>query len=494
MTMMIANAKCCHEKEPPEVRQLRPCLGCHSHWIHVACGGFCSDCQPSSMDASVRNATSGGNPENPAKIPAEKRRSSDDRSPLTNIKQRSILKKLEDSAGFRKGKENTTTSVGGKRYRRSMTTPPSLDPVIKAPVVAKKASKKLEDKSENNNDTVPAKIVVNTKKRKHSPNTTPKSDPPPAKRSKKISTAPGGTPKKYASEPHAKSNAKRVAKKVLVEVKMAEDGTHNPDRLLFHLRNNQPIDKGETEAEECYEWLSNLSVKQIEDFVDLNGGEKSFFKLWNGHIHKHPCYGDGMLLQTLTIFVAKYAIFIHRSNLYKNFILHLSNLHSFGSITNLDMLEQINQFQTIIKDSIDHPEKYPLIPEKKPIENPYYVPKAMSFDEVQELQKKSKVSSNTSISTSKKTAPKSFWLKKCFRNPVVKNSDVSESGQDREEEDLEKWPRKKAVVTFANEILVEEIRDLHDKSSGYFNSSFGSYDANDLYKFFVSPRQRRGQS
>ena len=53
-----------------------------------------------------------------------------------------------------------------------------------------------------------------------------------AKKSSKLSletgikTTPGSTPKKYASEPHTKLSRKKVN----VEVKMAEDGTHNPDR------------------------------------------------------------------------------------------------------------------------------------------------------------------------------------------------------------------------------------------------------------------------
>ena len=91
---------------------------------------------------------------------------------------------------------------------------------------------------------------------------------PTAKKSKKaekagnVKTASGGTPKKYASEPHAKL-PKNSGKKIVVEVKMAEDGTHNPDRLLFHIKTNQPIDKGEIEAEESYAYLDEMSQRQI---------------------------------------------------------------------------------------------------------------------------------------------------------------------------------------------------------------------------------------
>ena len=60
---------------------------------------------------------------------------------------------------------------------------------------------------------------------------------------------------------------KFCAKKVSVEVNLAEDGTHNPDRLLYHVKNNQPIDQGEDEAQESYAWLSDMSHRQIDDFL-----------------------------------------------------------------------------------------------------------------------------------------------------------------------------------------------------------------------------------
>ena len=126
---------------------------------------------------------------------------------------------------------------------------------------------------------------------------------------------------------------------------MAEDGTHNPDRLLFHIKNNQPIDKGETESEESYAYLDDMSQRQIDDFDDVNEGEKAFFKLWNTHIHCNPCFGDRMLLMSLGEFIDQNWIQIHRRNLYKNFMLHLSNMHDFGAISSASMLKLINRYQ-----------------------------------------------------------------------------------------------------------------------------------------------------
>ena len=62
------------------------------------------------------------------------------------------------------------------------------------------------------------------------------------------------------------------------------------------------------------------------------------------------------------------------------------------------------------------------------------------------------------------------------------------------DEDLKLWPRKKANVTFANELFIDDIRDLHDDSSADSNSKKSNFisDFNDMYKFtLISPRRNR---
>merc|ERR1711981_1267906 len=131
--------------------------------------------------------------------------------------------------------------------------------------------------STSKNEPKAKKVKRASNKSTGSRSTSATSTPATASSSSSTSTASGsGTPKKYASEPHAKFRDK--IEKKLVEVKMAEDGTHNPDRLLYHILNNQPVANGEYEAEENYDWLKDLSLHQIDDFVDLNEGEKSLMK------------------------------------------------------------------------------------------------------------------------------------------------------------------------------------------------------------------------
>ena len=475
MTMMVAQCfakNCIHLHESSVLQdehKLRPCMGCRSQWIHTGCG-LCSDCQTGNMTTPMEAMKNSFCSQVDKKI----HKRSSDRSPLS-IKQSQIAKRLEDSVGFKEGKENGAC-LNGKRHRKP-TTPPALTPIIKPseiPVLSSSTAK--------NSDT-------NNKKRKLSLGN---KGEPIAKKARKVSTAPGGTPKKYASadEPHSGKRKARIKK--VVEVKMAEDGTHNPDRLLFHVRNNQPIDKGEPEAEESYEWLDQLTQKQTDDFVDLNEGEKAFFKLWNTHLHRNPCFGDRMMVQILDMFITQNSVRIFRANLYKNFMLHLSNFHQFGIISSIEMMDMIDKYQSIIKDMAANPTAYPETPAKVPIENPYYKPKPVPLEESLtlhlsededdlDMKTPSVASPKPSISSIGSNKKQSFWLKKSFRNPVMKSQD---------DPDEEMWgPRKKVQVSFANDIVVEEITDLHGKSNG----NFAFHDVADLIKF-ISPRQRRCKS
>ena len=168
--------------------------------------------------------------------------------------------------GFKDGKENST-SVQGKRHRKP-TAPPALTPenvVDKPNTTATNTTKKNVEPTPNtaSNNNKPknskkssspdsGKTVSTSRKRKLSAsnNESTQHHQPAPKKVKRVSnnsqqpstsaaSTSGGTPKKYASEPHAKIRDK-IRKKV-VEVKMAEDGTHNPDRLLYHVKTNLPI-------------------------------------------------------------------------------------------------------------------------------------------------------------------------------------------------------------------------------------------------------------
>ena len=92
-------AKVCRHTETEvqeDLSKWRPCMGCRSHWIHIQCGGFCSDCQAnnsSPIEAMKITFCS------QIKTTATKKSRNSDRSPLS-IKQSHIAKRLESSSGI----------------------------------------------------------------------------------------------------------------------------------------------------------------------------------------------------------------------------------------------------------------------------------------------------------------------------------------------------------------------------------------------------------
>lgn len=59
----------------------------------------------------------------------------------------------------------------------------------------------------------------------------------------------------------------------------------------YHSQTRHPMMPGEeeidSEDEEQIEWTSQVSAKLIDQFSDVNNGEKALMKLWNNHVQKH---------------------------------------------------------------------------------------------------------------------------------------------------------------------------------------------------------------
>lgn len=435
-----------------------------------------------------------------------KKRSSE-RSPLSVKTTVSIAKRLEVSPGFQAGKENALRS--SKRARRSSDN--NNDDDKKAAVVKpEKKKRKL-----NNNEVVnkPQQEPQEQKKRRRLNNNevVKERQQEPQKKNKnkrKPSTAPGGTPKKWASDsPHNNNMERTRPKKKVVEVKMAEDGTHNPDRLLFHVRNNLPVDKGEYEAEEDYHWLQDLSCRQIDDFVDLNEGEKAFFKLWNTHLHNHPCYGDYMMLTILEMFIDQYGEVIWQRRLYRNFVLHLSNFVDFGILSQSTMFAMVTRIQKIFRvaKSRPPPPANPVLQEEKkqvPTNKIAAVSNDESFilylsdeeDEKKQSVKKTKEDKAPllllQMDTKKKKKVNEMILSRNNRRSFWK-------GPGRKSEKPEMFPfdqpRQNAKVTFADESKVEWIVDVNTSPKASPNTADIYISAAKQFRL-NNPSRRRSKS
>ncbi|XP_051562945.1 polycomb protein suz12-B isoform X1 [Myxocyprinus asiaticus] len=110
---------------------------------------------------------------------------------------------------------------------------------------------------------------------------------------------------------------------------------HN--RLYFHSDSCMPLRPQEMEVdsedERDPEWLKEKTITQIEEFTDVNEGEKEVMKLWNLHVMKNGFIADNQMTQASMLFVENFGPHIIRRNLCRNFLLHLVNLHDFNLVT-----------------------------------------------------------------------------------------------------------------------------------------------------------------
>ncbi|KAM4012073.1 polycomb protein SUZ12 [Anomaloglossus baeobatrachus] len=120
-----------------------------------------------------------------------------------------------------------------------------------------------------------------------------------------------------------------------VEQQRTYSSGHN--RLYFHSDTCLPLRPQEMEVdsedEKDPEWLREKTITQIEEFSDVNEGEKEVMKMWNLHVMKHGFIADNQMNHACMLFVENYGPKIIKRNLCRNFMLHLVSMHDFNLIS-----------------------------------------------------------------------------------------------------------------------------------------------------------------
>uniref|UniRef100_A0A7N6BNR2 Polycomb protein VEFS-Box domain-containing protein n=1 Tax=Anabas testudineus TaxID=64144 RepID=A0A7N6BNR2_ANATE len=102
---------------------------------------------------------------------------------------------------------------------------------------------------------------------------------------------------------------------------------HN--RLYFHSDSCMPLRPQEmdvdSEDERDPEWLREKTATQLDEFTDVNEGEKEVMKLWN-------LASILAMNQAIMLFVENCGAHISRRNLCRNFLLHLVSMHDFNLV------------------------------------------------------------------------------------------------------------------------------------------------------------------
>lgn len=139
------------------------------------------------------------------------------------------------------------------------------------------------------------------------------------------------------------SMAEFMAPSDIVATKSSSVFARADDRICYHSATSMPIHVNEldedSEEELDPEWMRLKMQMMIDEFTDVNDGEKALMKLWNSHVMKINPYADQHIPRICKDFVSKYAQVIKEKNLVGNLTLHLANISDFHLITPQNVLE-----------------------------------------------------------------------------------------------------------------------------------------------------------
>ncbi|XP_067942259.1 polycomb protein Su(z)12-like isoform X2 [Watersipora subatra] len=106
---------------------------------------------------------------------------------------------------------------------------------------------------------------------------------------------------------------------------------HN--RLYYHSISNQPVLSNDFDTDsdgEDTEWCRIASSRLIDDFIDVNKGEKELMKLWNHFISRNPVYiCDAQMEGACLRFIREHSEIVS-FKLRNNFLCHLATLYDSG--------------------------------------------------------------------------------------------------------------------------------------------------------------------
>lgn len=104
----------------------------------------------------------------------------------------------------------------------------------------------------------------------------------------------------------------------------------------------------DSEGESDPLWLRQKTIQMIDEFTDVNEGEKELMKLWNLHVMKNGYVGDCQLPLACEMFLDANGHEIIRKNIYRNFILHMCSLFDYGLVSPEALYKTVQKLQGIL--------------------------------------------------------------------------------------------------------------------------------------------------
>ncbi|XP_028029143.1 polycomb protein suz12-B isoform X2 [Bombyx mandarina] len=134
---------------------------------------------------------------------------------------------------------------------------------------------------------------------------------------------------------------------------------HN--RLYHHTITCLPVYPNEldidSESETDPLWLQQKTMMMIDEFTDVNEGEKELMKMWNLHVMKYNYVGDCQIPLACQMFLQMRGKELLEKNLYRNFILHMCSLHDFGLISAVALYQTVQMLNQMLADNPEAKER-----------------------------------------------------------------------------------------------------------------------------------------
>lgn len=132
-------------------------------------------------------------------------------------------------------------------------------------------------------------------------------------------------------------------------------------RLYHHTITCLPVYPNELDIDSENEtdplWLQQKTMMMIDEFTDVNEGEKELMKMWNLHVMKYNYVGDCQIPLACQMFLQMKGKELLEKNLYRNFILHMCSLHDFGLLSPVALYQTVQMLNQMLADSAEAKEK-----------------------------------------------------------------------------------------------------------------------------------------
>lgn len=132
-------------------------------------------------------------------------------------------------------------------------------------------------------------------------------------------------------------------------------------RLYHHTITCLPVYPNEldidSESETDPLWLQQKTMMMIDEFTDVNEGEKELMKMWNLHVMKYNYVGDCQIPLACQMFLQMRGKELLEKNLYRNFVLHMCSLHDFGLLSPIALYQTVQMLNQMLADNAEAKEK-----------------------------------------------------------------------------------------------------------------------------------------